>query len=197
MSNTRSPGRWWTTLALALAACAPRAAPLPAPAAFADEVGAFYPLAVGNQWHYAGAMLGVRTTRAIEIVRSEGGVFYDNLGGALRLDGHGLRDDRRYLLRGPVERGTSWTSVTSVSAVERYEISAVGQEVRVAAGTFGGCVTVRAATRLTARRVLYNELTFAPRVGIVRLETYLLEDERQRIPQVALELQRYQLAPAG
>ena len=178
----------------AVAACRRAAAPSPAPSpSFESEAACFYPLAVGNSWTYQGRMLGVRTRRSVRIVKEQAGVFHDNMGAALRVDRHGLRDTKRYILRGPLEKGTKWISVTSVQAVEHYKIVATGKPVTVPAGTFHGCVVVRASILLTRQRQLVNELTFAPRVGIIRIQTTMVEHGNRLVPQVDLKLHEYTL----
>ena len=157
---------------------------------------AYYPLAVGNRWTYA--LNGAEDkTVEVAIVKEEGGYFHDSRGSRLAHDAFGLRDgDKRYLLRGPLEVGHSWTSIVSVSSTERYRITATGVPCTVPAGTFQDCVEVEGRTRAEGDRVLAVHYTFAPRVGLVRIET-VLEEGRKRLPQVKLELARYTLKGAG
>jgi hypothetical protein len=174
-----------------LPACAKRVESTPGQAAASLE--AYYPLAVGNRWTYA---LNGAADKPVEvsIVKEEGGYFHDSRGSRLAHDAFGLRDgDKRYLLRGPLEVGRTWTSIVSVSSTERYRITATGVPCTVPAGEFQDCVEVEGRTRGAGERVLAVHYTFAPRVGLVRIETVLEEGKRQ-LPQVKLELASYALA---
>ena len=57
-------------------------------------------------------------------------------------------------------------------------------------------MVVRAANRLTKRRVMFNQMTFAPDVGIVRIQTWMVEDGDHHIPQVDLKLTEYDIPSA-
>lgn len=150
----------------------------------------YQPLAVGNQWTYAGKMMGTAVERTITIKGMKDGYFADDAEGLLRVDAEGLRDPSRYLLREPIARGTTWTSIVSVSSTERYEIVDTGFAVNTPAGAFNDCVLVRATNRIDADKSLRTEWTYAPGVGMVRLATTLLANGRE-LPQVQLELVRY------
>ncbi len=176
-----------------LGACARRVDT--APSAPQASLEAYYPLAVGNRWTYA--VNGAADKQVeVAILKEEGGYFHDSQGARFAHDAFGLRDgDKRYLLRGPLEVGRSWTSIVSVSSTERYRITATGVPCEVPAGSFQDCVQVEARTRADGDRVLAAHYTFAPRVGLVRLETQL-EEGKRRLPQVKLELARYALKGA-
>lgn len=183
-------------LLYALGGCTPKGG-TPAKAApppqFAQQVARYYPLAVGNSWTYQGAMVGINTKRTISIIKKNAQGFVDNLGATLRVDEYGLRDHQRYLLRGPLKEGTEWMSIPSVSAVERYQITGIGKSITVPAGRFEGCISVRSTTRLTTRRNLVNEIDFAPKVGIIRIRTFMVEDKKVTTPQVDMRLAAYSL----
>ena len=182
-------------LATALFACArapaaPSASAVPAPGAPAD----YFPLAVGNAWTYLdrsspGAAPVRRSVRVVE--RDREGYFVDDQRGALRADGDCLHDRTRRLLCQPLRRGHSWSSVVSAAAVERYEIAGVGETVAVPAGTFQGCVRVRSQLRSGGVEQV-AELTYAPGVGLVRLETFAVVEGVAR-PQVRGELESYRV----
>ncbi len=158
------------------------------------DLSAYYPLQVGNTWTYQVGLLGETTTQQVKILGQEGGVFVDNKGGRLSVDTFGVRDDKRYLLRGPLEAGTQWTNVVSVSSIERYRILDAGFNCSAPAGRFENCVRVEGRNRVDANTTLINELTFAPGVGLVTIET-AAEVKGQRIPQAKLELTSYELQP--
>lgn len=172
----------------ALAACA--TPPPSAPEAEA-RVDTYYPLAVGNSWFYKGAYLGQAGTREVLITGRADGFFQDNQGGELLVDSLGLRDRKRYLLRAPIKKGTAWTNVTAISSVERYEITEVGFVDAVDAGRFENCVRVRATNRLDARTELVNELTYAPHVGLIRIQTTARIEGKGEVPQVSMELVKF------
>ncbi len=167
-----------------------------APPARAHAPADFVPLAVGTEWVYrdespavpADARGRTRTVRILE--RTKDGYFKDSAGTELRADPDCLHDRERRLLCAPLEAGKSWASVLSVSSTERYEIVAVGERVATPAGTFAGCVRVRARNRASPSTELVNELTFAPGVGIVRMETAAVVGGKVT-PQVRAVLERY------
>ncbi len=189
--------------AIALVAAALAAACSHAPAAPARAGGPspsdYFPLAVGNQWTYVdrsaaqapGTRPPERTVRIVE--RTADGFYRDNERGELRADADCLRDRVRRLLCRPLAVGQGWVSVTGVSATERYEIAAVDERVETPAGTFTGCVRVRAHVRAgpTAENVL--ELTYAPGVGPVRIETFAVVGG-DVAPQIRADLKSYSLA---
>jgi hypothetical protein len=151
----------------------------------------FYPLQVGNKWTYDVNYLGEK--RSIEMAISQTnaeGFAIDTSGAQLMADHFGVRDQKRYLLRNPVETGTSWTNVVSVSSIESYKILGTKQPCDCTFGTFTNCVIVESRNRVTEENVLVNEMTFAPEIGIVRLTT-VLEAQGKRIPQSSLNLVKF------
>jgi hypothetical protein len=153
----------------------------------------YYPLAVGNRWTYQRTLLGEAGTSVVEILRHEGGYFYDSEGGELTVDGYGVRDRKRYLLQEPIEPGRQWTNVVSASSIERYRIADVGFPCEAPAGRFEACVLVEGRNRIDDQTTLINRLTFAPGVGIVRIEV-LAEARGQQVPQAQLALEAFELA---
>jgi hypothetical protein len=184
-------------LAVLAAACAGAPRP-PAPAGPAAAPGDYFPLAVGNEWVYRdespalppdrrGAL---RTVKILE--RTRDGYFRDTERGELRADRDCLHDRSRRLLCGPIERGTSWASVVSVASTERYEIAGVGETVSTPAGRFEGCVRVRAHNRAEPGTDHVLEITYAPRVGPVRIETFAVVGAAVT-PQVRAVLERFKV----
>jgi hypothetical protein len=174
--------------------CAKRVEVEDTPKPSASSVADYYPLAVGNRWTYA---VNGRPDKLVEvkILKEEGGFFLDSQGGQLAADSFGIRDQKRYLLRAPVETGRTWTNVVSVSSTERYQILRTTGPCEAPAGVFPECVQVEARNRVDADTTLVNTFTFAPGVGLVRIQ---VEAERggRRIPQTWLELTSYQVKPA-
>ena len=184
-------------LALA-AACAHRAPPAAvAPAARATPAEDF-PLAVGNAWTWVDESPALPperrgAERPVRILsRDADGYFHDSERGELRADADCLHDRLRRLLCAPFEPGQAWSSVVSVSSTERYEIAAVGEKVTTPAGTFDGCVRVRAHNRAGASTDYVNEITYAPGVGPVRIETFSVV-KGAVTPQVRAVLRAYEL----
>jgi hypothetical protein len=142
----------------------------------------FFPLAVGNEWVWddvspqlpAGGRPSARTVRIVE--RTADGFFRDNERTELRADGECVRDRLRRLLCAPLAVGSGWKSVVSVSSTERFEIVGVGERIETPAGRFDGCVRVRGHNRAGPTTEHVVELTYAPGVGPVRLETWALVD---------------------
>jgi hypothetical protein len=180
------------TLLAGAGACAGRQqAAGPAPTR-SESLSAWYPLAVGNRWTYQ--VNGRADKRVdVEIVKEEDGFFHDNQGGQIAVDGFGVRDPKRYLLRGPLTEGSGWTNVVSVSSTERYRILQAGVSCTVPAGTFRNCVRVEGRNRVDATTTLVNALTFAEGVGLVRVETMAERSNGERLPQTWLELVSYEL----
>jgi hypothetical protein len=183
--------------ALALtAACAgappPRVDPAEAAAAAPRD---YFPLAVGNAWTFLdrSPQQPAPARRAVRIVaRDAEGYFVDDAGSALRADSDCLHDRTRRLLCAPIRVGTAWSSVVAPSVTERYEVVAAGESVTVPAGTFQGCIRVRSQVRAAGVEQV-AELTYAPGVGPVKLETFAVVDGVSR-PQVRGELESYRLS---
>lgn len=157
----------------------------------------FYPLAVGNEWvyldHSPTVKSGQSVERTVRILKRDGqGYFHDNQRGELRFDAGCLRDRVRRLLCKPVEVGKGWLSVVSESSTERYEIAAVAERITTPAGQFDGCVRVRAHNRAAKGAQYVLETTYAPGVGVVRLESYVIVNGTVA-PQVKAELKSYRV----
>lgn len=185
-------------LAVALACGHAPAAPKATAAARGEAVAEYFPLAVGNTWTYvdespalpAGRRGAVRTVTMLE--RTPDGFVKDNERGELKVSGGCLHDRLRRLLCAPLEKGARWSSVVSVSSTERYEIAAVGEKVQTPAGAFDGCVRVRATNRAGAGTEQVLEITYAPKVGPVRIETFMVVGG-QVSPQVRAVLKSFQV----
>jgi hypothetical protein len=168
------------------------AAPTTAPRADGRGPGDFFPLAVGRRWTFLdrSPQAPGAARRTVTIVsRDAQGYYLDDQRGALRVDGDCLQDRSRRLLCAPIAVGHGWTSVVGPSATERYEIVGVGEKVTVPAGTFDGCVRVRSQLRAAGVENI-AELTYAPGVGPVRLETFAVV-KGEAVPQVRGELESY------
>ncbi len=195
--------------ALALTACAKSLPVDKRPEVAAIAAKDFYPLAVDNTWTYQLNGLGEKGDLEIKILKEENGQFADGSrrknpdgtwspwipGNQLFADAFGVRDQKRYLLRDPVSVGTEWSNVVSVSSVERYRIVSADVGCDAPAGHFEGCAVVESTNKVEEGKALVNELTFAPKVGLVRISTVLVQDGK-KIPQFTLELTRHQLKPA-
>jgi hypothetical protein len=184
--------------AAALAAGCARAPAVPARDASPAD---YFPLAVGNTWTYldqsptlpAGGTAAARTVRILE--RTPDGFYRDSERGELRAGPDCVRDRVRQLLCAPLEVGNRWTSTVSVASTERYEIAAVGETVVTPAGTFAGCVRVRAHNRAPGGADHVLEMTYAPGIGPVRIETFAVVDGKAA-PQIRAVLGSYQLGSA-
>ena len=144
---------------------------------------------MGNRWVYE-----VRTPSGVvakdvdvQILSREGNYFTDNQHGKLECDAFGVRDDKRYLLRDPVDPTTQWNNVVSVESAEHYRILEVGARCDGTGQSYEGCVRVESRNRIDAVRTLVNEVSFAPNVGIVRIKV-ALQDRDRVIPQQELVL---------
>ncbi len=153
----------------------------------------YYPLTVGSSWTYHVKLLGEDREQTITLQSEENGFFKDSAGSQLTVDGFGVRDQMRYLLREPVEAGTHWTNVVSASSIEDYKILSV-ESCTVPAGSFERCAVVEGRNRVSPKATLVLTLTFAPKVGLVKVATEL-DTGADHIPQSTQELVRYSLAP--
>ena len=188
-------------LCVALSACAhaPPEAPGRPPAA--PDPTAYFPLAVGNEWTWidrspaAGdAAPRQRTVRIVS--RDSEGYYVDDARGALKV-AHGCIQDRvRRVLCAPFDLDRSWLSIVSETSTERYQIAETGLTAAVPAGTFEGCIMVRARNRADADTEVILETTYAPGVGPVRIETFALVSGR-KIPQVKAELASHRIVRAS
>jgi len=183
-------------LCLGVGACASRQQVAEPESRPSDSLADYYPLAVGNRWTYR-VNGRVDKTVDVEILKEEDGYFHDNQGGQLAVDGFGVRDRKRYLLRGPLSDGHSWTNVVSVSSTERYRILQAGVPCEAPAGAFAHCVRVEARNRVDAETTLINALTFAAGVGLVRIEVSAEKANGERLPQTWLELTSFKLQGPG
>ena len=184
------------TLGLGPGACASRTQQVAETSRPSESVSAYYPLAVGNRWTYRVNGREDKTVD-VEVLKQEDGYFHDNQGGQLAVDGFGVRDRKRYLLRGPLAEGNSWNNVVSVSSTERYRILQSGVPCEVPAGAFRHCVRVEARNRVDAQTTLVNALTFAEGVGLVRIEVSAEKSNGERMPQTWLELASFKLQQPG
>lgn len=150
----------------------------------------FFSLKLGSSWEYEASMLGEKRKLPVSIVKVVDGLAEDSTGARMLADAWGVRDERRYLLRNPIETGTRWNNVVSPSSVENYEIIAADQPCDAPAGRWEGCVVVESRNRIDASKTLVNEITLAPGVGIVRMAT-TLEDQGKRLPQSQLNLLKF------
>jgi hypothetical protein len=124
--------------------------------------------------------------------RTRDGYFKDSDRGELRADPDCLHDRNRRLLCGPIVKGTTWTSVVSVSSTEKYEIAGVGERLETPAGTFEGCVRVRAHNKAGPTTELVLEITYAPGIGPARIETFVLV-KGEAIPQFRAVLEKVKI----
>jgi hypothetical protein len=183
--------RGWLLLVV-LAGCA-KGEVVPAVARISS--GDYFAWAPGTRWTYEVGLLGSTQTKEVRLVRrTPDGWLEDSTGARFLADAFGVRDQKRYLLRNPVAAGTTWTNVVSVSSTETYEILATGQPCSARGGQWQDCVVVQSTNRIEAGKVLINEYTLAPGVGIVRLATSL-DAGKGRLPQARLELVGFLRAP--
>ncbi|MBN2498848.1 MAG: hypothetical protein JXR96_29925 [Deltaproteobacteria bacterium] len=156
------------------------------------------PLAVGNRWTYETSFQQQpQADLSISIVALKDGCFLDDRPepSRLRFDGEGLRDGNvRYLLKAPLVEGTKWMCVADVRTVEHYEIVSAHRKVQVPAGVFEDCVTVRMTIHINETRSMFNEMTFAPGVGIVEIRA-TLRDGKNDLPQSHFRLKRFDIHP--
>lgn len=180
-------------MGLCLLACA-HGAKATKPTFAPHDVAVFYPLAVGNQWTYQVQLLGEHQQRTFKIVAERDGFYEDDTGVRLRADAYGIRDEKRYLLQGPLEAGRTWESQVGLNSLEHYRILKAYEPCQAPAGKFDLCIEVESLVRKDPETSVLNVMTFARDVGIVRIQTFM-ERRGVRTPQAELALLRYEVAP--
>jgi len=178
-------------------ACVPlERAPATSPPAASGTLRArdFFPLAIGNRWSYSAGFAGANQTLTVAIVAHQGSVYQDSRGLQFILDRDGLRDDKRYLLKEPLELGQSWTSVVDLATSEHYKISELGVSVDVPAGHFDGCLRVEGRNPAQGV-VLIVEQTFCPGVGLTKLITFVEKGAERGPPQFFQDLTSFNVKP--
>lgn len=150
----------------------------------------------GSARTYAVRFPGQEGEITVTVLGREDGWLVDDRGGKFRFTNEGLRDPERYLVRTPLEAGTSWTSILSASAVERYRIVSVGEPCEVRAGSFSDCLVVESTIRRDDRMQLTARWTWIRGVGLGRVETTARVDGRS-VPQTRQDLVHYDLDGSG
>ncbi len=154
-----------------------------------------FPLAIGNRWTYRVQFMGAKQLLSVSIVSGGQGEFVDNRGQHYFFDHAGLRDDKRYLLREPLELGKKWSAVVSLTESEGYEVVGVGETIEVPAGHFVGCVRVEGRSP-GGQGVQLAEQVYCPDVGLVRVTTYEEREGQRGPPQWREELEAYRVEGA-
>ncbi len=189
VDDRRMPRTCKGLLPLILAGCAATIGARSAPRVQARE---YYPLEPGAVWVYRANYFGQEQTRTVVMGPKQDGFYVDDAGGKLLYDGEGLRDERRYLLREPLEAGNSWRSVAALGATETYTIVKAHAPCETKARRFDDCVEVKSSMSALDKDgreagILENTMVFAKQTGLVRLFTVLTRGE-QRTPQIDMEL---------
>lgn len=189
--------RWFALIGAVLGGCA-ASAPTPAGAPASDPglVAEYTQLIPGSSRTYAVRFPGQEGELTVTLTGREDGWLVDDRGGRFRLTGEGLRDPQRYLIRTPLEAGTTWTAVVSASAVEHYRTSSVGSPCEVRAGAFPDCLIVESTLRRDDRMQLKIAWTWIRGVGLGRVETVARIDGRE-VPQTRQDLVHYDLDGSG
>lgn len=134
----------------------------------------YYVLETGTTWVYDAILLGRSEVHTVVMGPERDGYWLDDSGGKIAYDGLGLRDERRYLLKEPLETGAHWKSVTAIGTTETYDIIAAHEPCSVPAGKFADCMRVRSRAPAAEGHTLENQMTFARGVGLVHVKTTLL-----------------------
>jgi len=163
--------------AACIAACASSGDPKKAAQDYRGSAATYVPLAVGNQWTYTVDYLGQLGEMTIEIVQQEGEWFVDNRGTMLSIDHRGVRDRERYLITFPLQENRSWVAFTSPTQRETRTVLTVDMPVDTPAGHFEGAVAIETAIAAGPDMLLKSVHYFVPKVGIVKIETFI-EDAR-------------------
>lgn len=157
------------------------------------------PLAVGNSWEYRVSADGPAASSSVTIVdKSADGYFIDNRGNRLAPRTDGLFDGDRFLVQEPLEEGHTWIAVPKdqPSVVEKYRIASVTSSTSVPAGTFESCVEVEAEQTLQ-QGVMKMTWTFAPGVGLIKIQQRVTPTGEAERTTMTMELVRFHVQPAG
>lgn len=156
---------------LALAACGGSAEAVPsgpaAPATPAGQIERYFPIEDGKIYHYEtreGSSTGMLVAKVKRIDATHGELRMSNSTTRVTLEPGGvMRDGGVYLLKQPLEVGTSWPGEHGGTT----KIAAVDVEVDVPAGHYASCVrTVEDGGRVPGSRY---ESTYCPGIGLVLL----------------------------
>ncbi len=157
------------------------------------SLSTFLPLNLGNTWVYRRSFLGETGQLTVTIEKKdEQGFYVDSQGGRFKITSLGIRDDNRFLIIPPTEKGTRWQAQVAPNIAEHFEITEDNQTVTVPAGSYEHCLVVQSTTRLDANTRMVITVTYAPKVGIIRSETRMENNQRRVANQVVLELESYQ-----
>ncbi|MCG3173218.1 MAG: hypothetical protein GMKNLPBB_01396 [Myxococcota bacterium] len=202
---------WWIFLiltAMAMGACASRRSPddpgededgRPRRQSFDPAYFAlWYPGKPGDSWTYEITSLNNTTQRKVSITGRDGAFILDDEGGRVAVDRYGVRDaNRRYLLRGPVVKGTKWQAIQEDGGVEMSEIVSRDQEIPTPAGVFKETVCVRTTLPLRDEIERIQDMCFAKNTGIVYLDVRLKHPKKGVQPQMTMKLVSAQLKPGS
>jgi hypothetical protein len=193
------------TVALSTASCATSASA--SSSSSAKAASSFISATVGSSWTYQ-VVPGPPEPQTVTITgRDDRGFYVDDAGGKVAPRSDGIYDGARFLLKDPVEVGTTWIAVPKgpkpgqPGPTETYTITAVDVDVTVPAGTFAGCAQVTATTPArdpeTGQAVtLTLEWTWAPGVGIVQFKQSVRRgDESTPLQTATMSLLSYTAAP--
>jgi len=142
---------------------------------YTKSATAYMPLAVGNKWTYSVDYMGQKGEMSVVIEKKEGDWFIDNRGGKLRIDHRGIRDESRYLLQFPLVEKRAWLAVLKPGQTEHFSINKVATTVKTPAGSWDTAVVVATTERKDREKELLSLHYFVPKVGIVKIQTYIRE----------------------
>lgn len=179
---------------IGLLACA-TAAPVPTRPS-GPPAAKLFPLAIGNRWTYRVQFMGAKQLLSVSIVSGGQGEFVDNRGQHYFFDHAGLRDDKRYLLKDPMELGRKWSAVVSLTESESYEVVGIGETIEIPAGHFNGCVRVEGRSP-GGQGIQVAEQVYCPQVGLVRVTTFEERDGARGPPQWREVLEAYRVDGAS
>lgn len=157
----------------------------------------YFPLRVGDERVYRMRYLSPRVLiHKHRVIKKSKDRFFDNLGEFYQYDPWGLRGRRRYLLRYPLNVGTKWMSVVNFR-VERYRIVSTASNVSVPAGNYRNCIVVHANEDPTPNGYSHNRMYFAPRVGLIKIQTYRVLGSGKKVLQNTTELVSFKPGPSS
>ncbi len=154
----------------------------------------YMPLSLGNSWTYTVNYLGQKGKYTVKIVKKEKNAFVDNKNNKLIIDKRGIRDEKRYLLKFPLNNKKPWVSIISPTQKEVRQVVKFDETVKVPAGIFKGCLVVQTDVQMKKGIILHSLNYFAQNVGIVKIQTFLEDTiNKKLLPQTETELLKFNI----
>ncbi len=153
-------------------------------------------LKINSTWSYEGTFLGEKIKYELKIVDVKEEVkdvkqftYKDNKGQIYTHDKFGIRNDKFYFIKYPLEVGTSWVNKEK-DEVEIATIESISEKFKFGEDELHSCIKVSYKKSIESKNVLVIR-TFCTGYFLVSLETYLENTEGVAIKQSSFELKSF------